>query len=404
MIRVFAFLFALFLGTPSFSADGTELLMRRRAMMAQTVAATSPAAILGFITASNSSRPYGYFSGTWTQYTSGQYPSPLVGGQTASSSGLFYAVPGTTKFATIQYTTTEAAGLYRAISDTSGLNYALIATDTNTIMRENATYAPGVSTVYEYFQDDTCIRLTDALTVPSAFAISTDGSQTYSTPTNTGFTGSWSSTAVTYRTYARGSLIFLSQGSSAGGGVLCKVSADGGANWTTCTCPGGVVALEHDDTNGVYIAASETFSAGNWGPTITIYTCATIGGTWTSRQTIAAATTAFGGNVANMRVANGLCFLIVQVGSGTGWSLYKVPVGSFATTNPFTSVHAPGGSQSVAGWMAPKWCSGDSLFRYIAVSNSYSSSDGTTWSLDTGSTTGANQTGIPSKAANLAVR
>lgn len=367
------------------------MISNLRPPITQTAAASGTAAIgmVSMDSAAAGTRPYAITTAGPVQLSASEWPSPVVSGQSTTNDALFGS-DGTNKIVGFLGDALNASGSsskYRALSEANGAgNWTLGATDTNRTMTENQyTYTTGTFT-WCWAHGSVLVRLSMSGTPPtvSAYTYSTDGGANWTTPSNTGLTGSWGSYGVPVRVYSNGAFRVIAeyQGGAPFANGVSKLSIDSGTNWTAYT-PGSETAMcyEYDSGADLFVAATMARGFSDLGTTLTIYTKTRTSGGWTSRQTFTLASGGFA-CVCVMRIVGSYCYLLIRLSSGN-WTLHRAAVSSLATSNPFGSVHNPGGTHDANRLSTPMLFS-DGNLRYMVAGQIYKSSDGSngSWSAD----------------------
>lgn len=352
-------------------------------------AATAAIGMVSMDSAAAGTRPYAITTAGPVQLSASEWPSPVVGGQSTTNDALFGS-NGTDKTVAFLGDALNASGAsskYEAVSDTTKVGgWTLVATDTNRTMTENQyTYTAGTFT-WCWTHGSVLTRVSMSSTPPtvSAYTYSTDGGASWTTPSNTGLTGSWGAYGVPVRVYSRGTFRVITeyQGGAPFANGVSKLSIDSGTNWTAYT-PGSETAMcyEYDSGADLLVAATMARGFSDLGTTLTIRTSPRTSPSWTSRQTFTLASGGFA-CVCVMRIIGSYCYLLIRLSSGN-WTLHRAAVSSLATSNPFSSVHAPGGTHDANRLSTPTVFS-DGVLRYIVAGQVYKSSDGSSgsWSAD----------------------
>lgn len=347
-------------------------------------------------------RPWKIDAGAMAQLTSGQWPGSSS--PTNYQDFVPFLIPGGVNSGKIgavvgSGVNTGANATIISGSDSTGqAGWSTVVGETSKWYTENGISlgASGGETLL-WINDKRLIKITTtagASYPPSTIQTSTDGGTSFTVPASTGFSGSWSGTiAANLRAHVGrsasgdGYMIAVMQ-SPIGGGQngVCKVSENAGNNWTICTCPGTVVAIDYDWINARYIAFSKGNTGGSYGTTITVYTCATVNGTWVpTGQTITETQTGAGQGNTNFEIVGN--YIYVQISITAGVDLYRALLSTITTGGTFSSVNHIGISLvSIAKHSSVKLCS-DGNLRHITQSttNDYVSTDGgATWTAETG--------------------
>jgi len=288
--------------------------------------AVSLLGVVGLDGTANGDLPYYITTGGVTQMTSGQWPNPVVSGQSASQDAVFAKRSADSKMCSFIGSAYDAAGSYAAKSDTTYLaGWALIATDTSILKLEGTTMTATAGT-YRYVGDSVQYKftMTGGPPIPSAIAKSTDGGDTFVSVGGT--VGGIAYSGGIYWFCAEGTLLAYGLTDVGGSSGQFRFSIDTGTTINSLTMPG-----TSQLTGGmVYQSANSTLCIvvsiwnGSGYNSDTVYTSPSGTVSWTSRQTFAATTNSTSADKGQMSQVGSYLYYPAKLVTG-GWTMHRAP-------------------------------------------------------------------------------
>ena len=314
-------------GTPDTAAVSSVSLTATNSSgtsAAFTLTLTVSVAVMGYVALNgsvNGDRPYVITAAGLVQLDGTQWPSPVVGGQTASQDAVFWKRSTDSKIGAFVGSAFGSAGLYAAKSDTTYLaGYNLIATDASILCLEGAQI-PVAAGTYRFNFDGACFKLTlsGGPPVPTALTVSADG-DTFAAVGGTVTTITYNGGTFFFE-YENGLVVYGTTESS-GSASSMRYSLNGGATINAMTAPGTCFGgAVYNAANSTICCSASTFTSVYSNDTIFTSPSGSI--SWTSRQTFVAVPTTRA-DKGLMSTVGTYIYYPVKLTTG-GWTMHRMP-------------------------------------------------------------------------------